>query len=83
MTTDSLAVSKPVPWIYLEKFQNLLRAIKGNDLSNCGGPFNSVYLTVARARSKAILEQLLKVLVWKESGAFFNCGTQSWLNRIS
>lgn len=82
MTTGSLAVSKPVSWIYLEKFQNLLRAIKGNDLSDCGGSFNSVYLAVARARSEASLEQLLKILVWKEFGAFFNCGTQSWLNEI-
>ena len=63
VTTDSLAVSKPVSWICLENFQNLLQAIRGNDLSNCGGSFISVYLMVARARSKAILEQLLKILV--------------------
>lgn len=63
MTTDSLAVSKAVSWICLENFQNLLQAIRGNDLSNCGGSFTSVYLMVARARSKAILEQLLKSLI--------------------
>ena len=62
MTTDSLAVSKPMSWTCLEKFQNLHRAFRVNDLSNCGRSFKSIYLTVARARKEAILKKLLKIL---------------------
>lgn len=75
MTTDSLAVSKPVSWACLEKFQNLCRAFRVNDLSGCGGSFNSIYVTVARARKETNPKKLLKILGWKELCVFCYCGT--------
>lgn len=83
MTTDSLAVSKPVSWACLEKFQNLHRAFRVNDLSSCRGSFNSVYVAVARVRKEANLKKLLKILVWKEFCAFVTVAPQSRSNRVS
>lgn len=71
MTTDPLAVSKPVSWACLEKFQNLCRAFGVNDLSNCGGAFNSASLTVARARGGGRSKAGGKMLVWEELCEFF------------
>lgn len=64
MTTGSLAVSKPVSWACLEKFQNLRRAFRVNDLSDCGGSFSSVDLTVDRAGQAAV--PAVKDSGWKE-----------------
>lgn len=82
MSTDSLAVSKPVSRTCLEKFQNLRRAFGVTDLSSCGGSFNCL-LDSGQGQEGGNLKAAVKDSGVEEFCHFVIVAPQSRLNRFS